>query len=989
MNQAQLEREQSSIDAGAARYQKTFDKARTTGQLATTGPAIELQRRLLEPAAEAIARYADECRRSNRSLAKARYLDALASPDGSHHRVAYLVVRHLLNNLGEPLNSIAVQLGAAFEQELNLTLALETEEAGPLLRFLLNDRYRGSSPHFRAQAADRARRRAFGLPARSDERPGDVLAVDDETGEEELVGVRFNLKTDERGQIGQSLIHVVCNSEFMLSMTYRPETEDEPAGLFTIATEKQWSNRRHRYERIQRIRPTPALLRYIDDRNVMLETLRPIHEPMVAPPLPWGDGPHSGGYYSIRLPAIKRASDAFMADLHANGCLTPLYETLNALQSTAYTINTLVVDTARALWEAGTRLPCWPERVERPLPPMPPGCAQDVEAYKLSHPKEFSAWRKACENVWRHNNSATRMTECAEVGQRLAWLEQQVESGNQPKWFVWQADFRLRLYPVSTVVHPQGDDLARASLLFSEGKPMTPAGVVALRRSLATAWALNKLDKAEYSVREQWVLDNEQRIYQAGTDPLADLWWVKANDGSPFQFLALAGEYAGWMHAQARGEEFITHVPIFRDATTNGIQHLAAIARNVEDGQRTCLVDTAGLVGDIYGDVALKVNAMLSAHENPLAAHFVGRISRAVCKAPAMTLSYGATISTFQAQFREHKALYEGLDRAQRREAISLLATTTMAAIRSVVRSASMVMGVLQSLARAACENGLPIVWTLPDGCEVRQDYRKHKLTRIRTVLNGALAMRRDRVSLVQSDLARLAGLTKGACELLEIANAQDVRDFLTESRLLVLHRSEVEALLESWTDGDVTGFLLARFAARGVQPRADLADGVAAAVRWVVNQAIASHHVRQEEVEECDEDTGAPKRVVREITIAEPTAQSDTQAHVRSVAANFIHSADACALRMTVRACVAEGITSLAMIHDSYGCHAPDMPRMEVILREQFVALHRENLAQRFASGLVERGYISREQADACLAQLQLGELDIEGVLTSPYFFS
>ncbi|KAJ1930213.1 DNA-directed RNA polymerase [Tieghemiomyces parasiticus] len=66
----------------------------------------------------------------------------------------------------------------------------------------------------------------------------------------------------------------------------------------------------------------------------------------------------------------------------------------------------------------------------------------------------------------------------------------------------------------------------------------------------------------------------------------------------------------------------------------------------------------------------------------------------------------------------------------------------------------------------------------------------------------------------------------------------------------------------------------------------------------------------------------------------------------------NFIHSLDACHMMLSALECAKQGLT-FASVHDSYWTHACDVDTMNIILRDQFIALHSqpilENLHQEF----------------------------------------
>lgn len=104
-----------------------------------------------------------------------------------------------------------------------------------------------------------------------------------------------------------------------------------------------------------------------------------------------------------------------------------------------------------------------------------------------------------------------------------------------------------------------------------------------------------------------------------------------------------------------------------------------------------------------------------------------------------------------------------------------------------------------------------------------------------------------------------------------------------------------------------------------------------------------------------------------------------DANRHKNGIAPNFVHSLDASHLTLTVQACEAEGIDSLWMVHDDYGTHAADAPRLYEIIRERFVWMYRTfDVLHDF-----------QQQYPTLPDPPEQGDLDISQVLDSPYFFS
>ena len=106
-------------------------------------------------------------------------------------------------------------------------------------------------------------------------------------------------------------------------------------------------------------------------------------------------------------------------------------------------------------------------------------------------------------------------------------------------------------------------------------------------------------------------------------------------------------------------------------------------------------------------------------------------------------------------------------------------------------------------------------------------------------------------------------------------------------------------------------------------------------------------------------------------------------------VAPNFVHACDAAHLMLTVNAAVAEGITSIATVHDSFGCLPSRAARFRKIIREQFVRMYQEHdvLAEVFEQARADLGNKKNKRMPG--APPQRGTLDINQVLYADYAFA
>jgi DNA-directed RNA polymerase len=107
-------------------------------------------------------------------------------------------------------------------------------------------------------------------------------------------------------------------------------------------------------------------------------------------------------------------------------------------------------------------------------------------------------------------------------------------------------------------------------------------------------------------------------------------------------------------------------------------------------------------------------------------------------------------------------------------------------------------------------------------------------------------------------------------------------------------------------------------------------------------------------------------------------------QKQVNGIAANLVHSMDGAHMMLTTNRLYAAGIRHFAMVHDSYGVHAADVDLLNRLLREEFVRIYSEPVLQNFLDQLRKANPgISLPDPP------QTGDLDIQQVLSSPYFFA
>jgi DNA-directed RNA polymerase len=133
--------------------------------------------------------------------------------------------------------------------------------------------------------------------------------------------------------------------------------------------------------------------------------------------------------------------------------------------------------------------------------------------------------------------------------------------------------------------------------------------------------------------------------------------------------------------------------------------------------------------------------------------------------------------------------------------------------------------------------------------------------------------------------------------------------------------------------------------------------------------------------------DTIISGRVVK-LTVRQENDLLDKRRQQQGIAPNWVHSQDATAMRLFVNLAVANGISSFALVHDSYGTVAADVEMMGACLRKAFVQLYTET--DPLAEFRVDIAGLLSDEAFARLPELPpKGTLDISLVEQSDFFFA
>ena len=479
--------------------------------------------------------------------------------------------------------------------------------------------------------------------------------------------------------------------------------------------------------------------------------------PTVIPPRPWTDE-QEGGYYTgvggHKVKAVKSRCDASW------GCAESVYDVLNLLQATPWSINRPVLEVAL---EVAKRTDGWgvipkPEAVVIPTPPY------THEGWREEYPEEWTAHRVALEEALDEKDRAEGQASALALTLNRAHNLQDL----QEFYFCWNADYRGRFYPLQLYLTPQGSDLQKGLLKFARGFPVGESGIRWLAIHGANCSAMGGVDKAPYHERVEWVKQHEDLIVDSGLNPLdGQRFWCRTDSSGscihddPWQFLAFCMEWARFVQSN-RSPEFISHLAVSVDGSCNGLQHFAALLRDPIGGAAVNLVP-GEKTADVYAQVATLVaqyvhqdltsTATLASTltnedgkpmwQNPvreLAMGWHGRVDRKLVKRGTMTTAYGVTKYGLRAQVEEllkeaGSKYLPGIPKRNYWLFAMYLSEVLDRAIDAVVQAAKPCKTYFSEIARLTGKAGLNLCWTAPSGFKVVQWTPKRRVKRFKSIL--------------------------------------------------------------------------------------------------------------------------------------------------------------------------------------------------------------------------------------------------------------
>lgn len=466
------------------------------------------------------------------------------------------------------------------------------------------------------------------------------------------------------------------------------------------------------------------------------------HIPHLTPPHPWtSTQPSNRELYDRNLRLITSQStegQATVREALKSEAALPVLHSLNRLQSQPWRINQ---DVLRVLKSAG------PLKEDNPVTSE---C--EVDASNVSK-NGYGAHHQQDRKIKQEQAKAERMRKIAATqwNQSLSIAE---ALGTRVIYTPMYMDFRGRCYPLSSSnLSFMGNDSFRSLFMFSEAKILGEDGLKWLKIHLANLYGECKLDS--FKGREKWVDDHMKNINDSATNPLISTWWKKGS--KPYQVLAACIDLANAYKNPEGPTAHLSRIPVQLDGTSNGLQHLVALAKDAKNAE------SVNLRGDQRGDVYTMIANKLENDSEAKHLLLDDTINRSTVKKAVMIYFYGGS-TTKLAEILEESGIARPrklaniiasiLNRTFKPER-AVQAWLTECAIRlmnstradHITRNSGVVEEVDDSKEDSETEAsaskqkvsyGTPtLVWTSPLGLPVVQPYVQTKLMAIRTPLQS------------------------------------------------------------------------------------------------------------------------------------------------------------------------------------------------------------------------------------------------------------
>ncbi|NWU84746.1 RPOM protein, partial [Onychorhynchus coronatus] len=512
-------------------------------------------------------------------------------------------------------------------------------------------------------------------------------------------------------RLGMHMLELLVKSVTMPRNLLNPRLESKsiPVLYHVYSYQNTWQ--------VGLIKPHPIFSQILMDAAETTLTFHSSAMPMLCPPVPW-TSPHFGGFVVNDTKLMRSVDGALQHQLLLEQCppvnLQPVLDALNQLGNCAWKINQPVLDIVISIFndKGNEKLDIPPPLSEAPQPPTAPGhpstWSQSLRRERLLCKK------KAAEMHSLRMDALYKLSIANYVRDKVFW-------------FPHNMDFRGRTYPCPPYFNHLGNDVTRAILLFAEGKPLGPKGLNWLKIHLINLTGLKK--KNALQERLEYANEIMEEILDSADHPLTGRkWWMDADE--PWQALACCMEIAKASRSPDPSA-YISHFPVHQDGSCNGLQHYAALGRDLIGAASVNLIPCS-VPQDVYSAVAQQVEEFRkkdAARGVKIAQVLQDFISRKVVKQTVMTVVYGVTRYGGRLQIEKRLKEIDDFPEEYLWEASHYLVRQVFNSIKEMFSATRDIQHWLTESAKLISQSGRTVEWVTPLGLPIVQPYYRFKST--------------------------------------------------------------------------------------------------------------------------------------------------------------------------------------------------------------------------------------------------------------------
>lgn len=465
------------------------------------------------------------------------------------------------------------------------------------------------------------------------------------------------------------------------------------------------------------IKPHPILSQILQDAMETKLTFDSYVIPTLCPPVPWTSVKF--GAYLLTPTKLMRTIDGATQHeslLERSQNLEPVMDSLNQLGNCAWKVNKPLLDIIISIFnDKGS------DKLDIP-PPM-------SEAPKIPHFNPQDPSYTATEKAQIKREIVIAKKKCGEMHSLRMDALYKLSIANYMRdeifWFPHSMDFRGRTYPCPPYFNHLGSDVTRAILLFAEGKPLGPKGLDWLKIHLVNLTGLKK--RSSLQGRLEYANSIMEDILDSADSPLnGKSWWMNADE--PWQALACCMEIANAVRSPDP-EQFVSHFPVHQDGSCNGLQHYAALGRDVIGATSVNLMP-CDLPQDVYSGVAQQVEELRARDAEKglkIAQVLEGFISRKVVKQTVMTVVYGVTRYGGRLQIEKRLKEIDEFPKDYVWEASHYLVRLVFSGLKEMFTGTREIQDWLTESARLISKSGHTVEWVTPLGLPIIQPYHRKR----------------------------------------------------------------------------------------------------------------------------------------------------------------------------------------------------------------------------------------------------------------------